>query len=76
MKTSHNCSLAYFFFIIFLFFMANISVLVDIFHYRALFCPLLTFLDGVLHTVKNISSVLPGRFLFFLFGGCYPIILV
>lgn len=56
--------------------MANISVLVDIFHYRALFCPLLMFLNGVLHAVKDIFGVLPGRFLFFLSGGCYPIVLI
>lgn len=47
-----------------------------IFHYRALFCPLLVFLDGVLHTVKNIFGVFIGCFLFFLFCGCYSIIFV
>lgn len=56
--------------------MANISVLVYIFHYRALFYPLSVFLNGVLHTVKDIFGVLPGRFLFFLSGGCYPVVLV
>lgn len=49
--------------------MGNISVLIDIFQYKALFCPLLVFLNGVLHTVKDIFSMLPGRFLFFLSGG-------
>ena len=47
-----------------------------IFHYRALFFPLLVFLDGVLHTVKNIFGVFIGCFLFFLFCGCYSIIFV
>ena len=44
--------------------------------YRALFFPLLVFLDGVLHTVKNIFGVFIGCFLFFLFCGCYSIIFV
>lgn len=57
--------------IMFLFFMV-----IYIFHYRALFCLLLAFLDGVLHTFKDIFSVLPGRFLFFLSGGCYSVVLV
>lgn len=47
-----------------------------IFHYMALFCPLLVFLDGVLHTIENVFGMFPGRLLFFLFCGCYSVVLV
>lgn len=57
--------------IMFLFFMV-----IYIFHYRALFCPLLVFLNGVLHTVKNIFGVFIGCFLFFLFCRYYSVVLV
>lgn len=62
--------------IMFFVFMDNISVLIEIFQYKALFCLLLAFLDGVLHTVKYIFCVLFSRLLFFLSGGCYSVILV
>lgn len=57
-------------------YMGNISVLVDIFHYRALFCPLLAIIYRVLHTVKYIFCVLFSRLLFFLFCRYYSVVLV
>lgn len=62
--------------IMFFVFMDNISVLIEIFQYKALFCLLLAFLDGVLHTVKYIFCVLFSRLLFFLSGGYYSVVLV
>ena len=62
--------------IMFFVFMDNISVLIEIFQYKALFCLLLAFLDGVLHTIKNVFGMFPGRLLFFLFCGCYSVVLV
>lgn len=32
--------------------------------------------DGVLHTIKNVFGMFPGRLLFFLFCGCYSVVLV
>ena len=62
--------------IMFFVFMDNISVLIEIFQYKALFCLLLAFLDGVLHTIKNVFGMFLGRLLFFLFCGCYSVVLV
>ena len=38
--------------------------------------PSIGVLNEVLHTIKDIFSMFPGRFLFFLFCGCYSVVLV
>lgn len=49
---------------------------VEYFPIEGFILPLLAFLDGVLHTIKNVFGMFPGRLLFFLFCGCYSVVLV